>query len=225
MDLINSDKILSFDDKMFIIDNFHEGANSNNGAAGAFFTPSGLSRDFSLEVNYSKRVIDLCAGIGSLGVMIQHHYKPEKLYCVELNPEYVKVGKRILPEAHWINADALKVKFKKKFSVCISNPPFGKIKTSNVKGKYTGAEFEYKIMEKALDVAEYGIFIIPQSSANFRYSGRQMFEDQESNKVKKFLKETGYFMHPGMGIDTKYYIDDWKGVSPLCEVVYVEREE
>lgn len=224
LDLIESDKVLSFDEKIFIFENYQEGATNDNSSAGAFFTPTELARDFCHEVNHSRTVIDLCAGIGMLSFMIDHHYKPDVLTCVELNPEYVKVGKRVLPHAHWINADALKVQFKNKYDVAVSNPPFGKIKTSNKKMKYTGSEFEFKIMEKCIDVAEYGILIVPQSSANFRYSGRRSFEDQDSRKVKKFLTETGYFMSPGMGIDTNYYIDEWKGVKPLCEIVYIEKE-
>ncbi|QHJ78960.1 MAG: hypothetical protein [Caudoviricetes sp.] len=222
-DLVNSDKPLTFEEKLFILENYQEGANTTNSALGAFFTPYELARDFCHEVNHTDRVIDLCAGIGALSLALTTHYKPEKLYCVELNAEYVKIGKRIVPDAHWIHADALKVKFKNKFDVCISNPPFGNIKTSDVKGKYTGSNFEFKLMEHALDVAEYGIFIIPQSSSNFRYSGRQCFETQMPAKVKKFLDQTGYEMSPGMGIDTSYYRDKWHGVSPLCEVVYLEK--
>lgn len=225
MDLVESDKILTFDEKRFILENYHEGSSTNNAALGAFFTPWGLARDFCHEVNQSKKVIDLCAGIGMLSFMIDHFYGPEKLYCVELNKEYVKIGKRILPNAHWINADALKVKFKNKFDVAVSNPPFGKIKTSDYKGKYKGSEFEFKIMEKCVQVSNCGILIVPQMSANFAYSGRQCFEQRESNKVKKFLKDTGYYMSPGMGIDTSIYKDEWKGVSPICEVVYIEEHE
>lgn len=224
MDLINSDKVLSYDEKIFVFENYQESANTNNSSLGAFFTPTGLARDFCHEVNNAETVIDLCAGIGMLGFMINHHYSPKNITCVELNAEYVKIGKRVLPEAHWINADALKVKFKKKFNVAVSNPPFGNIKTSNKKMKYTGSDFEFKIMEKCLDVAEYGILIVPQSSANFKYSGQRYFEEQKSRKVQKFLKETDYVMSPGMGIDTNFYINDWKGVKPLCEVVYIEKE-
>lgn len=41
---------LTDDDREFIFNNYHEGANPINGDAGAFFTPLDLAWDFSLEV-------------------------------------------------------------------------------------------------------------------------------------------------------------------------------
>lgn len=220
MDLVNSDRPLTDDEKDFIIENFHEGSNTNNAELGAFFTPIGLAYDFTIDACSSGSVIDLCAGIGGLSFCMFNRHKPREMVCIELNRTYYELGKRILPEATWIHGDALTTPINQHFDLAISNPPFGKIKTSDWKGKkYTGAEFEYKIMERAMEIADWGCFIIPQSSANFKYSGSRYFEWVQSAKCKKFLDQTGFEMAPGCGIDTGYYLDEWNGVKPMCEVI------
>ncbi|QPI17982.1 hypothetical protein POP12_190 [Pectobacterium phage POP12] len=228
LDLIHSDKPMSYEEKIFVLENFHEGANTNNSALGAFFTPIGLARDFCIDASVSGSVIDLCAGIGSLSfAMINHYYyhKPKSVVCVEINHSYYEIGKRIVPEADWIHDDALTVEFDKLFDCCISNPPFGKIKTSDWQGKYNGAEFEYKIIEKASMISHYGCFIIPQMSAPFRYSNTRCgFKRETTSKCQKFIDQTGIIMDAGCGVDTHVYINDWNGVSPVCEIVCCEFE-
>lgn len=222
MELINSDKALTFDEKWFIIENFHEGANNNNGFAGAFFTPILFARDFALEV-YGNTVIDLCAGIGALSFFIMNTYNkddmPKELVCVELNHSYYEVGKKVLPEADWVLHDALTFNPGKTFDQSISNPPFGNIKTSNYKDPlYTGSEFEYKIISKCSTISNTGAFILPQLSSGFKYSGNRYYERCEMSKYLKFKKDTSFEINPGIGIDTSIYKNEWKGVSPATEV-------
>ncbi len=104
-------EVLSFDDRLFVLEHWQEGANHINGAAGAFFTPQSLARDFALEVS-GNTILDLCAGIGSLSFAAYHYGAqmgsvPPSITCVEINQDYIEVGKKILPEATWIQADAL----------------------------------------------------------------------------------------------------------------------
>lgn len=221
MALVNCDRPLKDDEKEFILDNFNEGALHINSAAGAFFTPRALARDFAIEVA-GKRVIDLCAGIGSLSYAVEQ--KVEKLVCVEINADYLRIGKRIVPNATWINASIFDLDLDDLglFDVAISNPPFGNIKGDGFNGKYSGSQFEYKVMEIASRLASYGVFILPQASANFEYSGKQNFKEIESDKAKKFREQTGILMQPNCGIDTAIYKDDWRGVSPICEIVCCE---
>lgn len=221
MDLVHSDRPLKDEEKEFILDNFHEGATNINSAAGAFFTPRSLARDFAIEVN-GDHVIDLCAGIGMLSYVVEH--KCASITCVEINAEYLKIGKRILPNANWIHSSVFDVHYDKIWDWAISNPPFGAIKEDSFKGKYTGSQFEYKVMEQASRIAHYGAFIIPQMSANFRFSGSQTFKEEETDKARKFREQTGILMEPNCGIDTAMYKDDWKGVSPVCEIVICEFE-
>lgn len=62
---------LSDDDKDFVFENWHQGAEHNIGTAGAFFTPTGLAADFAFDGG-GRRVIDLCAGIGVLAYYVHH---------------------------------------------------------------------------------------------------------------------------------------------------------
>jgi len=125
MDLIHSDRPLTYEEKEFIITNFHEGSTTNNGELGAFFTPLGLAFDFKIDAHTEGSVIDLCAGIGGLSFAMVHgmYSRPREIVCVELNHTYYQLGKRIVPEATWINGDALTTEFDRRFDVAISNPP------------------------------------------------------------------------------------------------------
>lgn len=90
-------------------------------------------------------------------------------------------------------------------------------------------------IEIASKIADYGTFILPQQSTPFRYSGSWCFMDLRETgvgynpnqqtppqKVQKFIKETGFDYLFNVGIDTSLYKNEWKGVSPTCEVVNFE---
>lgn len=220
LDLVHSDKPLTWEERLFVLENFHESATHMNSLAGAFFTPFGLARDLSIEVP-GGRVIDLCAGIGMLSFACQHSAK--ELVCVELNPDYLAAGKRIVPEAEWINASVFELPDLGRFDCAISNPPFGNIQ-GKWDGEYTGSKFEFKVIEVASRIADFGAFIIPQGSAPFRYSGKQCYSEQADKDCQKFIEQTGISMSVGCGIDTSIYRDEWKGVNVVCEVVCCEFE-
>lgn len=226
MDMVHSDKPLSFDDKLFIIEHYQESSGQLNSLAGAFFTPWGLARDFAIEVPGEASIVDLCAGIGGLSFAALTMRNPSSITCIELNADYIEVGKRVVPEATWIHGDALQfceTMGTRLFDVAISNPPFGKIRTSDINSlSYTGGDFEYKLIESAMKIAGLGVFIIPQMSAPFKYSGERMYTKLEDGKFKKFTDQTGIVMQPNCGIDTAYYKNEWKGVSPICEIVICE---
>lgn len=219
MELVESNKPLSDEEKVFILENYQESANHMNGEHGAYFTPYGLAIDLSCCIPNGATIVDLCAGIGALSYAVSRHSDPKKLVCVELNPDYVKVGKRILPEATWITGDALTTEFDEIFHVAISNPPFGRIKTSTYKGNYTGSNFEHKLIERAKEIACYGVFIIPQNSAGFMYSGQKHGFKECPEQIAKFTEQTGITLELPVSIDTAIYLDEWKGVSPMCEIV------
>lgn len=220
LDLVHSDQHLSIDDRLFILENFHEGATNMNGLAGAFFTPEGLARDFAIEVS-GGTIIDLCAGVGRLSFACSDG--ATRIVCVEQNPEYAEVGKRVVPDAEWIVGDVFSIGDIETFDWAISNPPFGNIKTgAGFDGAYSGGKFEYKVIELASRLASWGAFIIPQMSAPFRYSSRQHFEQLIDKECRKFMDQTGIVMGMNCGIDTSMYLNDWKGVSPVCEIVICE---
>lgn len=232
---------LTDDDRIFIMENWQESANHVNSVAGAFFTPHGLARDAAIDMANTGRVIDLCAGIGglSLAVYWNGYYSREssgetlELVCVEMNPEYVEIGRKMLPEAEWICGSIFDLPDLGHFDYAISNPPFGNIKTGgDWKGKYTGSDFEYRTIEIASRIADFGTFIIPQMSAGFRLSGARYYEHSDnerdsfrSDKYQRFAQQTGIRLDAGCGVDTTYYKDEWHGVSPLVEVACADFTE
>lgn len=218
---------LTLDDKLFVLDNWHEGATHMNGEAGAFFTPSGLARDFSIDAGGGRDVIDLCAGIGGLMFWLMMDGRAHRrMVCVEVNAAYIEVGRKILPEAEWIQADVLDLPADiGAYDLAIANPPFGAVRRSQNAPRYRGRKFEYHVIDIASDLAERGAFIVPQTSAPFAYSGRPYFQDRPNKDVTSFTADTGIVLEAGCGIDTSYYADDWHGVSPICEVVTAEFDQ
>lgn len=236
VELLQKDK-LTFEEKLIVFEKWNEGATSVNSEAGAFFTPHDLARDFSLNIYDKAKTIDLCAGIGMLAFVAYHYRDCTDITCVELNPTYYEIGKKLLPEAKWVLGSIFDYKDFGHFDQVISNPPFGKIKTGLDKEvqkdlNYKGAEFDLITIEIGSKIADYGCFILPQQSTPFKYSGAEHFMDLREqskgynpyglsvpSKVQKFIKETGFDYQFNIGIDTSVYRDQWRGVSPICEIV------
>jgi hypothetical protein len=220
MDLVHSDRRLTWDERKFILDNYVEAQGQLNSLAGAFFTPFGLANDFAIEVGggvlEGAGIVDLCAGIGALSFACQD--KGADITCVEFCPAYVTVGRRVMPDAHWVESDVFLADYGR-YAFAISNPPFGAIKGNSFAGKYTGGQFEYKVIELASRIADYGVFILPHMSAPFRYSGERNYREAEDDKARKFREQTGIVMEPNCGIDTAMYCSEWRSVSPVCEIV------
>ena len=227
---------LTEDDKEFVYRNWNEGANHVNGQAGAFFTPFDMAFDFAIDAG-GGRIIDLCAGIGMLSyaVWCRSQWKERRpdITCVERNADYIEVGKKLLPEATWIHADVLDVLDmglhtgpEGHFDSAISNPPFGNIRRTKNSPRYTGKDFEFHVIDIAAHLADYGAFIVPQMSAGFKYSGRRDgYKRDADGRAVKFQEQTGLQFHAGCGVDTALYKDEWKGVSPICEIVCIDFTE
>lgn len=218
---------LTEDEKDFVFQNWHEGANHINGEAGAFFTPWDLAGDFAVDVG-NGRIIDLCAGIGVLSYFVHARSRwgtVAEITCIERNPRYVEVGRKLLPEARWINADvfAWREWWRDElggvmFDHAIGNPPFGTVKRAGTGPRFRGREFEFHVIDIAAEMANYGTFIIPAQSATFRLSGAPYYDRRETGRGIDFEKATGWNMAAGAGIDTAMYRNDWKDTNMLCEV-------
>lgn len=222
--------VLSFQEKLFVYENYIPAYSENIGKIGAFFTPGEMAQDLSIEVG-GRKIIDLCAGIGLLGFTYYHNNnRPDKeieVTCVENCEEFFRVGKKLFPEATWIHGSVLDYELIRSlgvFDFAISNPPFGNIKHSADASwlKYKGNEFEYKVAEIAKGLAFRSALILPQESAPFRYSGEVQYRTEKSEKYKKFEKETGIEMEFNCGIDLSQYKDKWIGTKQLCEIVLID---
>ena len=229
-----SQPTLTRDDIETVYHCFHEGADTCNTEFGAFFTPLELAYDFAIECgnNTGKgtRIIDLCAGIGVLSHAIHTRYPEAEIVCVEQNPSYVEVGRKLLPSATWVCADVTDtdtIATLGIFDIAVSNPPFGRVRSFKDKTSphYTGGEAEYKVIDIASMIASYGVFIVPQLSSGFTYSGRITFLLRTTEKYAKFMADTGIKLEAGCGIDTSYHgYGHWKGIAPVVEVVCADFE-
>ncbi len=219
---------LTFDERLFVLDNWQESANHVNGSAGAFFTPRSLARGLAIET-FGGRILDICAGIGSLAFAAYHYSAGTQtggrpnITCVEINPDYVAVGRKVLPEASWIVADAFDLPSSLGgFECVISNPPFGRVQHDGSAPRYTGCEFEYKIIDIASDLADHGVFLIPQASAPFKLSGIRGYEDTPTDKVLRFSQQSSIELDPNCGIDTAASMDEWHGVTVMTEIALAD---
>lgn len=225
---------LTTEQKDFVIKHYHEGATHINGVAGAFFTPYPLAWEFALCVafndNNKHRYIDICAGIGVLSYALINREPNAEIVCIDINPEYVEVGKKIVPEATWYCADVNDLDFIQSlgwFDCAYSNPPFGSVASFSKKRgpKYTGSEAEYKVIDIASMIAKNGTFILPQASAGFKYSGRQSYERDESDKYTRFSEQTGIELELSLSIDTSYEeYGKWRNCNPVVEFVDADFE-
>ncbi|WP_316166943.1 MULTISPECIES: methyltransferase [unclassified Bradyrhizobium] len=233
VELLQKD-VLTYDERVFVLDHWHEGANHINGSAGAFFTPTGLAGDFAIDA-CGGRTIDLCAGIGALAFHVfwrahyaRHRSEPQKeIVCIERNPSYIEVGRKVLPEAKWICADVFDFDLASlgHFNCAIANPPFGATPRTGGGPRYTGRSFEFHLIDIASDIADYGAFIIPLMSAPFQYSGAQCYRERTSADYLRFAEQTGIHLEAGCGVDCSYYREAWKGIAPNVEIVCTNFEE
>ncbi|MEU2159473.1 MULTISPECIES: methyltransferase [Streptomyces] len=231
--LVKLNRDLTEEERETVLDHWQESSTTSNSLDGAFFTPEDLALDLRLEVN-GERVIDLCAGIGRLAWAVQDKWHrrfegrpPREVVCVEKNPAYVEVGRKVVPEAHWICADVftLDPKTLGRFDYAVANPPFGRVERSGNGPRYRGPNFEFHVMDIASTLARKGVFLVPQMSAPFKIAGVHSYEEQRSTAYERFHRETGITLCSRVGIDTSAYEDGWRGVSPRTEVVFADFED
>jgi len=181
-----------------------------------------------------KRLLDPFAGIGMLSyVMWKQHAEWEnndnfEIVCIEYSPEFVRVGKRVLPEATWIYGDAFdKSTYENlgKFDQVICNPPYGTQVKNN--GWLHKNPSQYRAAEMAMKVSDHAVFLLQQDDCPFEYSGKQIFKKTQNSKYEKFHKETGIYLNMNCGIDLSHiqYKAEWVGLGPnmMFEIVIVSK--
>lgn len=259
MELINGTGVLNFDQIEFCYENYNPMAEHNVGKAAIFFTPPELAWNFAVMASPSGRVIDLCAGIGILARnVMQHdsylgsteavpHGDITEMVCLEQNPEFVRIGKRLLPQATWIEGSV----FDKdliislgEFDLAISNPPYG-----NIPGKKAGSWLKTKgpaqwmVMEVGLRLAYNGVVaILPRGDSDYDYQTVPLdITNPRPSYVRNFGGTTGKIENPNSqkylgkhfhgvkafpeSICTLGFQDQWKGASPDVLIVHVDPED
>lgn len=243
--LLAEDRVLHADEISQIIDDWHEGAGHANSRMGAHFTPYGLGVSMAIEAETRGRVLDLCAGIGTLSYAHwQHmnawartpHEGQENYTLVETNPDYAAVARRLLPGAEVIVGSVFDPVLiaelrSRDFDVAISNPPYGTYNTAAGKGpRYVGRDCHYAVIDVASELARRGVFLIPQTATPFRYSGQRgmsMAPDGDRQAYDRFSAQTGIEFEFNCGIDTDHHRKEWRDVSITVEIVladFVEAE-
>lgn len=221
-ELLNKE-VLTLEERQFVLDNWQESANHINSVSGAFFTPSALARDLSIYVGEGS-LIDLCAGIGALAfhaIDRFHRNERQRIVCLELNPDYVAVGRKVVPEATWVCGNVFDLPADLgTFDYAISNPPFGRMKDLPL----SGLPLDLNVVAVAARLARQGVFILPQGSCPFEFSGRQGYLERESEPYESFHARTGVRLYCS-SVDCAFHIDAWRGVSPKVEIARFDLDE
>lgn len=239
---------LTLDEREFILDNWHPGARHINSIYSAYFTPRSLAHDLGIYIPEDGTIIDLCAGIGSLAYQAvlrahhSHYYRQHgsiplgQITCIEINSDYIAVGRRVVPEAIWIQADIFNLPqwiFNapdrpdgEAFDFTISNPPFGRSRSphKSVALPLQGPPLELNVLSIATRLARCGAFILPQESCPFRYSGQSYYEHRISQVYEQFYHQTSIDLECS-SIDCSIYRDDWRDVSPNVEIALYDLDE
>jgi len=241
--LLADDRVLHPDEVGQIIDDWHEGAGHSNSRMGAHFTPYGLGVSMAVEAETKGRVLDLCAGIGTLSYAhwahmnvwaSTPHENQDRYTLVEMNPDYAAIARRLLPGAEVIVGSVFDPVLiaelrSRDFDVAISNPPYGSYNTAGGKGpRYVGKDCHYAVIDVASELARRGVFLIPQNATPFRYSGQQGMtaaRDDDRRPYDRFRVQTGIEFEFNSGIDTDYHKDEWRDVSIRVEVILCDFAE
>lgn len=229
IDTLLRQKALSLTEKELILDKFLPHSLDNSTKSGSFFTPRSISQEFSVFCDCDRdTVIDLAAGIGSLAhALVSCGRRPKKLVCVESNPDFVRIGKKVVPEAEWVLGDvftrpvfdALR---RRRANWVISNPPYGLRLKDRDWLTYNGAS-DLMAVETAVRLAPDSVFILPQGSVPWQDSGTAFHRERKDigGALKLFMDRNPRIVFGSTSMDMSVYAKDWQGGSSKVELVHL----
>lgn len=232
--LIESDKLLGQDDVHEVITHWSPSYSGQISKGAAWFTPLPIAQTLvAMTTNVEGNILDLCAGIGSLLYAMKSSTwwrweGVEQVWAIEVNPEYVRVGKRLFPEVNWICGDMFDLDTLRalpKIDSVVSNPPYGNVDTTSKPDwlNYKGVA-HLAAVEIAMRLAERGAgFILPQGDLPFRYTGvpyhKYLPSDKWSDELSKFYRANPTIHMESTAVDTSLY--EWAD-APVVEIVNTE---
>ena len=217
---------LSTDERAFVLEHWTPRAAHIVGETGAFFTPPRLAWDLAVMAHNNGRNVDLCAGIGHLARALLDHEPQASLTCIELNPAFVEVGRKVVPEATWVQGDVFNPDTYadlQRFDYAVSNPPFG-----NVRSK-TAADwliFKGSVSAGLMTMQQSVAVILPAMSCDFQYSGQRGHTKKKNlpANAARFFKALPGVTMDCLSVDCAMYRDEWDGTAPAVELLDVSME-
>jgi type I restriction-modification system DNA methylase subunit len=227
---------LTQDERETVFQNFLPGFGNDMRSSGAFFTPHLLASSLACctpsDEAKQTTIVDIAAGIGRLARSILDHHAygghPPHLTCIERNPTFVAVGKRLVPEATWLSEDIFSQRLwtsLPRFDFGVANPPFGQPLTGSDKSwfSYKGSA-ELMVVELILRFCnDGGTVILPKTSVPFRASGEWFHEELTDlpEALQKFFACHPTALLTWTSMDCSLAECQWQGTKAEVEMAYV----
>ena len=219
--LWETDRNLNQEEILHVLENWNPNAMTNVGKAGAFFTPMELARQLSCFVNKEGRILDMGAGIGRLtyGLKLGNWWSWDdvtEMVALEINPDYLKVGKRLFPEVTWVQGSMFDLDLLRdlgRFDTVVSNPPFGKVPTTRHETGWMRFNGEGSLMavEVAMRIANRsGTFIMPKNHMPWtdNHEWIKQRRVQERHEIISHFKATGEMIGDLYASDHHYEVPE-----------------
>jgi predicted RNA methylase len=226
--ILSLSRKLNFDEIEKVYAQYNPMATHRVSKGAIYFTPTGLCRDLATMARIERKssVLDLCAGIGGLTWEMQileaydGNANAKRHVCVEIDPEFCDVGKKLIPDVEWIRGDVFDQDLMRslgEFDLGISNPPFGHVPGLDNYRAWSQQKHPAHLatVDVLLRMCHTGIAILPENSVNPLHSPNR----EQSRDYSRFVAE-----YPGVDlvpipVDVSRY--EWNGANPnvlLCDI-------
>lgn len=153
--LINSDCPLSLVEKTSILADFKID-DTVTLYGGKLLESKPLKATLKPQIAKSKNALVLYAGVGAMGLLIQSVKQGMEITCVEQDDNLIAIGKRLLPEAKWVQADPYEFKeTQNRYDLVLSTPPN--------EFRSNGYEYEKSLMDSLKTITKNIIHFIPST--------------------------------------------------------------